>query len=288
MNTKKYKIIFNEDELCKFNIIENETIRSNCMSIYFYLLKLNNKKNEELKEAGAEHLKCTTKFAISYRKFLKQYIRNHEKISLPTLKNRIDQLIKIGLLAVEKIKNSFVYSFHRFTTNEKVNELPNNIKPIEPIENTPLANGGDLPKYQNPKGIKDLDSNNCTPIVDNFDYNQYIQEQEKCDSWDFVSDKIEKVFSLMKVKSQWIKGQVIDRISKSYTNITKKYCIAYICSAVHSARNQSKSNYYKYVMADKYNNNHNNSTGTFNNCMQRDYSSKQLRNIEYALLGWEQ
>ncbi|KZL88658.1 hypothetical protein [Clostridium magnum] len=285
---KNYNIVFNSQELDKFNTLENQKNKDSVMSIYSYLLKLNNTTNAKYEKAGLSHLKEATKLSISMRDFIEKYKRCHPKMSIRTLKKRIDLLIELGLIAVEKFKNSFTYSFFRYMVNESVNKNVNTSEVVEPIENTVLPCDDEKHKYLNSERVSiDLDSNTCSPRTpDNFEYENYVQDQEKVTSWEYISPVIEKLFITMKVKSSWIKGHVIDKLFNNYSNITKKHAVAYVIKAITNARIQSKSNYKKYVINNKTTNEGRTTYSRFNDFPQRNYTSEDLKNIERALLGW--
>jgi hypothetical protein len=283
-----YKIKFTAMELNKFNLISNENIRKSLMSVYMYMLKLNNKKNKAYIDAQLSHLKETNKLNISFREFLALYNRNHTSLSIATFKDRIDKLISLGLISIEKAGKTFIYSFYRFfNINDNVNNKPNSVKPAQPIEDTNFEELYENHKYLNPERVKDLDSNSCPSTGDNFDYENYVEEQRKVCSWEYISNLLNKAFKLMKVRSSWIKGTVIDKVFKYYNNITAKHAMAYICTTIFNARNQHNTNYEKYII----NNNSSSSNSTFNSFPQRNYAEDfqgGWSGLEAALLGWNE
>ena len=119
---KNYKVNFTEQENNLFNTIEKENIRNSVMSLYAYL-------------SGRA---VNGSITFSYRPFLNKYNRNHKKISLGTLKNRINTLVELGLLTVEKVKQSCTYKLNRFL---------NSLKPIESTENTNIEADNQKLKY---------------------------------------------------------------------------------------------------------------------------------------------
>lgn len=271
-----YKITFTVDELNRFNLIQNDEIRKSAMSIYSYMLKLNENENKKLTELGLIETKDIYKIKISFRKFLSAYNRNHFKISIATLKTRIDKLIELKLIAKETVQNVFRYTFCRylnFTFNKSSNELPNNQNVPEAVENTNVDD--DLHKHKDLNTrtyIQDLDSYKSQ---DNFDYEHYLSSNEKC-NWNEIISLLPKIFSLLKVKSQWIKGQVISKLYNYSEKITKKHMVKYICSVIINARRDYYNNYSKYVQNQQVN-------AQWNDYEQRTYDFNVL---EKKLLGW--
>lgn len=273
---KKHDIEFTIYELNRFNLIESDGIRLSLMSIYRYLLKLNLKRNTQLKEVNLENLKEDPyKLNMSFRKFLAAYNRrgsSYSKISIGTLKQRIDKLVELNLIHTSKIKKSFTYSFCRYEMNTNLNNSNN----TESVDTTSLD--VDLKNYKsisflNPKGFKkDLDSNK----IDNFDYENYLNQNEKC-TWEDVSSVLPKLFKLLKIKSHWIKGQVISKLFNYARFITKKHMVKYICSAIINARSDYYRNYCKFII-----NSNTEEQSTWRTKNQRQYDFDKL---EKGLLG---
>lgn len=272
---RTYDIEFTVDELNKFNLVESDTMRISLMSVYRYLLKLNLKENAKLKEANLENLKeDPNKLKISYRRFLAAY--NHRgivKISIRTLKNRIDKLIELKLISVEEIKNTYQYSFCRYKVIKNVNsfDCP------QTLEKSNVNNNSINPKstiFLNPIGFKkDLDSYKSQ---DNFDYEGYLSQNKKC-TWDDIISVLPRIFSLLKIRSRWIKGQVVSKLYDYSEKITKKHMVKYICSVIINARSDYYKSYNKYCQNQ-------NENGQWNNYNQRTYDFDDL---EMKLLGWK-
>lgn len=210
---KNYKVNFTEQENNLFNTIEKENIRNSVMSLYAYL-------------SGRA---VNGSITFSYRPFLNKYNRNHKKISLGTLKNRINTLVELGLLTVEKVKQSCTYKLNRFL---------NSLKPIESTENTNIEADNQKLKYINNIDI-DLYSNSNNE----FDSSRY----EKCTSLVDVRNKVRELLKACRVKSNWIKDRVLVKVSKAYRNITVKFLENYILKAIEDAINTYKKNWIKYT-----------------------------------------
>lgn len=233
-----YKIKFYKNELNKFNIIENKDIRKSCMSIYMYMLKLIHVEKEKFLNAGLEAPKTNT-LKISYRKFLEKYTRYHGSMSLPTLKSRIELLLKIGIIKINKIKNSFEYSFYRFWINEKPNEKPNDLNVDETTDTTEQTSNSQKPKDLNSKSL-DLDIDTrynshelCEKKYINSFSNKFNSEGlERCSSWNDIEMPLKAAFKEMKIRSSKLKNTIINNLENNLSNITKKFASNYVRKAV--------------------------------------------------------
>ncbi|EOU1110504.1 plasmid replication protein [Clostridium perfringens] len=213
---KNYKVNFTEQENNLFNTIEKENIRNSVMSLYAYL-------------SGRA---VNGSITFSYRPFLNKYNRNHKKISLGTLKNRINTLVELGLLTVEKVKQSCTYKLNRFL---------NSLKPTLDTENTSLEGNGSEHKYIN--NINNIDIDLYSNSNNEFDSSRY----EKCTSLVDVRNKVRELLKACRVKSSWIKDRVLVKVSKAYRNITVKFLENYILKAIEDAINTYKKNWIKYT-----------------------------------------
>lgn len=240
-----YKITFTEKENNLFNTIERENTRSSVMSLYSYLI--GNATDGSI--------------SFSYRPFLNKYNRNHRKISIGTLKNRINTLVELGLLAVEKVKQSCTYKLNRFL---------NSLKPTLDIENTSLEGNGSEHKYIN--NINNIDIDLYSNSNNEFDSSRY----EKCTSLVDVRNKVRELLKACRVKSSWIKDRVLVKVSKAYRNITVKFLENYILKAIEDARSAYKKNWIKYTNVTV-------KPIREANFTQREYDWEEL---EQKLLGW--
>lgn len=211
-----YKVTFTDQENNLFNTIERENTRSSVMSLYAYLI--GNATDGSI--------------SFSYRPFLNKYNRNHKKISLGTLKNRINTLVELGLLTVEKVKQSCTYKLNRFL---------NSLKPIESTENTNIEADNQKLKYIN--NINNIDIDLYSNSNNEFDSSKY----EKCTSLVDVRNKVRELLKACRVKSNWIKDRVLVKVSKAYRNITVKFLENYILKAIEDAINTYKKNWIKYT-----------------------------------------
>lgn len=272
-----YKIEFTDQEKNKFNLIENENIRKSCMSVYMYLLKINDNINTSYDNANVKHLKDSNKLKISYRKFIDKYCRYHGKISIKTLKERMDKLKELGLIIIEVIKNTNVYSFCRFEGNTISNNNVNNTENVTCVRNTNIEADSNLPKYLNLKINYNYLYSNSTDGTNNYDI-----EQEKC-SLDFILELAKESFKKMKVKSNYIKNKVIQKLNKYYNTIVKINALSYVTTIINNTREESNSNYNKYV-GIKYNKIQQKPLRFCSYSGQREYDYAAL---ERKLLGWD-
>lgn len=276
---KNYNIVFTGQENEKFNLLENQRIKESCMSVYSYLLKLNMEKNDRL---GESSLNNSNEITISMRDFIRRYKKHHPILSIRTLKNRIDTLIKLGLITVQKIKNSFAYSFARYKSTHEVNKKVNNTKIPESIENANPNVGDSKPKYLNINYYYDYDSNSLNTLhnENDFDKEKYIATQEKC-SWEFACDIMTDAFIKLRV-NKFIKARVLEKITKYYSKITRKHAETYIIKTIKNAIIDNENSFKQRVL--------NNTYSTFNDFPQRRYDGSDgeftLKDFENKALDY--
>lgn len=289
-----YKIKLTDYQLNTLNLIDNETIRQSLMSILSYTMKLNSEKTELYNEHQLEFLKKEpNELKLSFQSFYKRYnTKYHNKISLQTLKNRIQQLIDLKLLVVlRKEKKTNIYGFILEKTNDLSNNVSENVSEIncaEPIESTAFGHDTELEQILNTKTknnintksinikTKDLDSNE----PNGFDYDEYLGSERKVCDWSIVCTKANQLFKALKVRSSRIKECVISKLSKYYTTITAKHLDIYITKMIINAREQSNSNW------EKTRNNMAQAPALrFCNFEGRQYDYDAL---EKKLLGWDE
>ncbi|BDR82585.1 hypothetical protein [Clostridium tetani] len=255
-----YKIKFYQNELNRFNIIENEDIRKSCMSIYMYMLKLVNMEKEKFYKAELEVPKTNT-LKISYRKFLKKYTRYHGSMSLPTFKSRVELLLEVGLIKINKVKNSFEYSFYRFWDNEKSNEKSNDSSVDETTDNADETTDSENPKDPNAKPNLDIDTrNNSDELHEDKNNNSFSNKfnsegLERCSSWDDIETHLKNAFKEMKIKSSKLKNIIINKLEDNLKNITKKFASNYIRKAVLQVKvaEERRRTAYRRAIIIKYN-----------------------------------
>ncbi|MCD3254354.1 hypothetical protein [Clostridium botulinum] len=149
-----YRTNLNELELNRLNLIENKEIRNSCMSILSYLLKKHTEEIEQYAEAELTSLKNQFSFKISLRKFLEKYNRGHQayKLSIKTLKLRMDLLQELKLITITKINNINSYFFNRFADGNKVgNKQGNNLNNVQTVDTTGVEAPQQEHKYLNTK-----------------------------------------------------------------------------------------------------------------------------------------
>ena len=277
----QYKIPLNEYQMNTLNLVENETIRDSLMSILAYTMKLNLEKTDLYKEHQLDFLKKEpNQLKLSFQSFYKRYnTKYHKKISLQTLKNRIEQLIDLKLLVVlRKEKKTNVYGFILEKTNDLSNNLSENVSEIncaEIVKSTVIEYNSNIEQILNSK-TKDLDSSEPTE----FDYDRYIDAERKICDWSIVCAKVNQLFKALNVRSSRIKEYVIAKLSKYYTMITAKHLDIYITKMIVNAQEQSRSRWEQtrntMTYAPKL---------RFCNFEGRDYNYDSL---EKKLLGWEE
>lgn len=248
-----YKVELNDYQINTLNLIENKNIRESLMSILSYTIKLNSEKTELYNYHEFDFLKKEpNELKLSFQSFYKRYnTKYHKKISLQTLKNRIEQLLDLKLLVVlRKEKKTNVYGFILEKTIDLSNNLSENMSEIncaEIVESTVIEDNSNIEQILNSKTknnintksinikTKDLDSSEPTE----FDYNSYIDAERKICDWSIVCTKANQLFKALNVKSSRIKECVIAKLSKYYTTITVKHLDIYITKMIINAREQS-------------------------------------------------
>lgn len=262
-----YKYILNEYEINKLNLIENDNIRLNLMSVLSYLHIYNERKNSDFETHQLNFLeKKEDELKISFAKLHKAYTRSHAKISLQTLKNRIQTLIELKIIKIiGKVQKTNVYQFISSMSDNMSNNMSNE-KQIEDIENTNIKADSKKHKYESRTTIKDLDSSNNSSA--DFNYDNYIKDERKVSDFEIVSKKLNELLKIAKVRSPWIKNKVINKVCKYYNTISAKHLEAYICKCIENARNDYYSSYnqskintnkndeYKVIMPDGINSHH--------------------------------
>jgi Fe2+ or Zn2+ uptake regulation protein len=270
-----YKNKLTDFQVNTLNLIENFDIRKSLMSIFSYMLIINTRKNELYGEYQIKLLeKDPDKLKVSFGELHRLYTRNHQKISLQTIKNRIEKLVELKLLiVVSKTKKTNVYKF----VYEKSEIISNNVSnnenftcEVDPIFDSNLQED----KYINSKSNKDLDSNNSTE----FDYENYVTVERKVCDWSMVCSKFDEICKALKIKNSWIKERVCSKLQKYYYTITVKHLESYIVKMISNARTEYHRSYEINAKNKKL---------CFNNFEGRNYSANDYAFMEKRLLGWE-
>ena len=280
-----YKIKLNNYQINTLNLIENKNIRESLMSILSYTIKLNSEKTELYNKHEFDFLKKEpNELKLSFQSFHTRYnTKYHKKISLQTLKNRIEQLIDLKLLVVlRKEKKTNVYGFILEKTNDLSNNLSKNMSEIncaEPVETTVFEDNSNREQILNSKTKnKDLDSSEPTLL----DYDRYLDSERKVCDWSIVCTKANQLFKALKVRSSRIKECVIAKLSKYYTTITVKHLDVYITKMIINAKEQSRSKWEQtrnaMASAPKL---------KFCNFEGRQYTQEFYDSLEKKLLGWD-
>lgn len=231
-----YKTNLIEEELNKLNLIENEAIRKSCMSILSYLIKKHTEENKKYTDANLENLKDQSTFKISFRKFLEKYNRSHKKISLGTLKNRIDLLLKYKLINLE---SKSTYSFFRHNLNKNLNKNLNTENIAESIVNTDVEVVEAEHKYLNNKiNINNNINNSVTHATQTKIFVSNIEE---------IKEQLEHYISKFNIKFDFAIKEVYRRIKKIIDrgSLRFKGVENYLISVINSIKNYFIPNCFK-------------------------------------------
>lgn len=252
-----YKIKFNEVELNALNAIESDKVRNSTMSIYSYFKKLLQENNGTLD--------------ISYRKFLKRYVRYHGSMSVQTFKYRVDSLVDLGLLKISKEGKKHIYEL-----DNKLYKKLDNENQAPDTDTSSLEMDSDLHKCLNPK-TNDIYTNTTA------EYGEVITSEEEAVA---ITGQAIKT---LKVKSKWVINAAIETIKQCYRKIHRLGAFKYISKVILKLQAISKSVYkntHVYNAAVKQYRS-NNKTNRFNSFTQRERSQEEWKDLEHRLLGWE-
>lgn len=236
-------------QLTVLNLIDNLEMRKSLMSTLAYMTIINDRKNNQYEEFQLSFLKKDpNKLKISFGELYELYKKNHKKLSLTTLKERVYKLIELGLLKISKSNHVNLYTFitskpslSNSALSGSSTSLPTSENVPEPIENT-IVQETETTVY--PVFVtKDLDSN----AKHNEEYENYISAERKVTDWDVVCNKLTDLFKACRIKGSWIKERVIEKLYKYYTTVTAKYLDNYILRTIADAQKTYHANYDKYV-----------------------------------------
>jgi len=285
---KTYRNKLNEYQLTLLNFIRNEGIRKSAMSILSYMLTVNKRKNDDYQNYQAYKLeKDPNKLKISFGEFHKLYIRNHQQISIRTLKNRINTLAELNLIVISKINNTNVYQFIFDKLCDVPKDIPKDVPKLEedePIDSTSLSENFNEHKYINSKtSIKDLDFKHCP----DFDYEKYIDGERKICDLEVVINKMFQLFELFKVRSSYVKEKVRAQLSKYYTTITAKHLDLYVARIISNVQVEYHSYWKARKLEERKAAERSKPIAFVGNCPSRNYSDDEYTFMENKLLNWE-
>ncbi|EJT5937321.1 hypothetical protein N2W52_002089 [Clostridium perfringens] len=281
---KKYLVKFNQKELDKLNTIEVDNHRLSTMSVYAYLINLDNQGK----------LDCNPSIA----KLHKMYKQHHKKFSLTTMKNRINFLELNGLIKINKEGKSNAYKLHRgFSFKIELTKKLTNKKPIRSVGITSLKLSlknhkrinNFLYKYKKYIDI-DIYTRAEEELTEKKEYTTpfYSAGMTKCSSRVKVGKRVYEIFNELKVKSEYIKEQVLNSILDRYDTITEKFLDKYIRTAIHNARIRYYQTWdnrlYKYLKKTQFATNVITSNG-INNPLEVNFTQRQYSHEEY--MEWE-
>lgn len=266
---KKYRIKLSDLEKATLNKVnegyECNEMRRSLFSLYTYIVKYT-KEGTEL-------------FEITFKLLHKKFTRWHDKnLKLTSLKERMKKLIDLGLIKVVKNGKKNSYWATR-CVNFNPTENPTNEKPTPAIENTDLDDSSEIHKDINLFNNIDIDSNSETEKQ--FDYDTYIENSEKVGGFGAVLLEIRRLFTEMKVKSEYIKSKTYESISKCWRGITVDHLENYIRKVIRQKRKKSNENWNKYIAPQKFA-----KFLSFTNYEQRNYSKQDFKEIEEACSGF--
>ncbi|KOC47740.1 hypothetical protein ADU86_03850 [Clostridium botulinum] len=231
-----YRTNLNELELNRLNLIENKEIRNSCMSILSYLLKKHTEEIEQYAEAELTSLKNQFTFKISLRKFLEKYNRGHAKLSIGTLKNRMDLLLKYNLIF--RVAKS-TYSFCRNKLNNSLNKNLNKKNVTQHIDTTTLQVPRKKHKYLNNKININNNINNSVAHA--------TQTKIFVNSIEEIKEQLEYNISKFNIKYDFAIKEVYRRIKKIIKSgaLRFKGVENYLTSVLNSVKNYFIPNCFK-------------------------------------------
>ncbi|MCD3217809.1 hypothetical protein G8S55_11330 [Clostridium botulinum C] len=237
-----YKTNLNELELNKLNLIENKEIRNSCMSILSYLIKKHTEEIEQYADANLENLKDQFTFKISLRKFLEKYNRGHQnyKISVKTLKLRMDLLQELKLITITKVNNINTYFFNRFLEGNKVGNKKGNKKNVtQTVDTTTVEAVSKKHKYLNNKiNINNNINNSVTHATQTKIFVSNIEE---------IKEQLEHYISKFNIKYDFAIKEIYRRIKKIIKSGTLRFkgVENYLTSVLNSVKNYFIPNCFK-------------------------------------------
>lgn len=215
-----YKIKFNDYQENVFSTVDfNGDKRNKLMSVYSYLIKYSNDVNVVSKSLNKLH---------------KMYVRYHYKISNKYFYNLVDVLVDLDLLKKNNNKILIV--------QEKVQEKVQIKETTESIENTSVD--------------VDFEKLKCRGI--DYTYNSFTNIKF-CGVGEFATKEelkeiAQDLYKHLKIKSSYIKTEVLNIISRYTGVIYKKSARDYLFTVILDKklkREAERNNFYKKFIANK-------------------------------------
>ncbi|MDQ0149602.1 hypothetical protein ACFO6R_16160 [Eubacterium multiforme] len=245
---KRYRINFSDEELLKLNKILNENKRKKAMSVLQYIIKYCDEKSGFLE--------------LSLDRLYEKFKRYHKEISLTYFKKLSETLVELRLLAIKKIGRL------KFFGRKILNKIKNNKEENkENIEEYKVKNKYEKLKKNNVKEKKSKDEFKVASKENVIEVAYEIMNEAgiKTGSRTYFQ-VIESLYYILDKKDIHINGMV-KYIEKVVEDKVRKQGL--FKANLIALRNKV----YKTI--------------NFNNFTQRKRSSKEWRNIEMKLLGWD-
>lgn len=275
-NFKKYTIYqFNQN-------FKDGKIKNNLMSFYSWLIRIS--KNNSISISKDLLTKLWNR---KQSKKASKEKTTYKKVNASTVLRWLQKLEKAKLLFVDRSNSNNKYllntdgSIHPniFLNSKKCTKKCTSKKQPQTIVNAGVEELDNVYKNSKLNTIaKDIDTNiSCaaTEMPEEV-YQKYIKDQEKVSSVKDMLEITEKMFKIMRVRSNKIKAYTLNVLNYA-TTVSKKHVYNYIAKAIENARER----YYR----ERSNYNFNNNIDSFNNYEQRSYDFNKLEN---KLLGWEE
>ncbi|CAG7841157.1 hypothetical protein CLOHAE12215_02581 [Clostridium haemolyticum] len=275
-NFKKYTLYqFNQN-------FKDGKVKNNLMSFYSWLIRISKENIINLSK------ELITK--LWNRKQSKKASREnttYKKVNASTVLRWLQKLENAKLLFVDRSNTTNKYllnadgSIHPniFLNSKKCTKKCTDKKQPQTVVNTSIQELNNVYKNNKLNTInKDIDiynSCNSTEMTDEV-YKSYLDKQEKISNADELLNITEKMFKVMKIRSNRIKAYTLNILNYAST-VSKKHAYNYVIKAIDNAR----ARYYRE--RSQYRSNLNSNTvDSFNNYEQRSYDFDVL---EKQLLG---
>lgn len=266
---KKYNFTFVNNMIEKFNLYRRKDTKKRDMNVLEGLIYIANINGNGFQKSIDEILHFLN---FNNRKF------KRKKISKSGLHSAIKRLEKNKLIELSKNTKGLSYKILEFNSlfdigeNTKLNTKLNKNEVSQTVDISEIEDDNNRHKETQENNIY-IDFINTTHVA--FGADQY----KKCNCWEDVKEELENAFKFAKIRSRKIKADVITKIERNLTNITKKFAFNYIYKVVLQVQEHYKMLRSKYVNA-MYNNKTKN---LFCDYEQREYNYKEL---EKQLLGY--
>ena len=257
---------FTEYQFKQFDQYFKKVMKGKLMSFYSYL---------------TYHFTCDQQVKMSIDELTDRWNNKYKKkakkekcICRATMYNWIKKLESAKLIIIdEESSDTFIYTLisKEIFLDEKLDKELDNENIASTVDNKELTYDENCDNSLRLVDIIDIDSNtdfSVLPIAPlNLNFKKYI---EKC-TYDFAISEMMNVFENLKVKSNFIKSIVIQKVEKYYWNISKCGVTMYIAKLIKQTQAQAKKNFGEkclYNSSDKVSN--------WNDYPQRSYDFGKL------------